>query len=94
MIPVYQDIDDGWNQGEDLMDPNDVAPPARRIGLPNVDGSIEGDHRHALPPPRETRQNFYYGKELRRRVTYDRAAKSNKGKYPHITEEERIEHAA
>ncbi len=25
-FPVYQDIDSGWYQGEDLMDPNDVAP--------------------------------------------------------------------
>ena len=92
-FPVYQDIDSGWYQGEDLMDPNDVAPPARRIGLPNVDGSIGGDNRLALPPPRQSRQNFYYGKELRRRVTYDRAAKSDKGKYPHITEEECITRA-
>ncbi len=90
MVPVYQDIDNGWYQEEDLMDPNDVAPPACRAGLPNVDGSIGGDHRYALPPPRPSRQNIYYGRELRRRVTYDRAAKSDKGKYPHITEEERI----
>ncbi len=92
-VPVYQDVNNGWYQGEDLMDPNDVAPPARRVGLPNVDGSIGGDHRHALPPPRQTRQNFYYGRELRRRMTYDRAAKGAKGKYPHITEEERITRA-
>ncbi len=52
-VPVYQDIDNGWYQREDLMDPNDVAPPACRIGLPNVDGSIGGDNRLALPPPME-----------------------------------------
>ena len=92
-VPVQREIGNGWYQGEDLMDPNDVAPPARRVGLPNVDGSIGGDHRHALPPPRQTRQNFYYGRELPRRVTYDRAAKGDKGKYPHITEEERITRA-
>ncbi len=44
--------------------------------------------------PRPTRQNFNYDRELRRRVTYDHAAKSDKGKYPHITEEERIARAA
>ncbi len=92
-IPVQQDIDTGWYQGEDMMDPNDVAPPARRIGLPNVDGSIGGDHRHALPPPCPTRRNFYYGRELCRRVTYDHAAKNTKGQYPHITEEERATRA-
>ncbi len=72
-----------------MMDPNDVAPPARRVGLPNVDGSIGGDNRYALPPPRPARQNFYYDRELPRRVTYDRAANNAKGQYPHITEEER-----
>ncbi len=70
------------------MDRNDVAPPVRRIGLPNVDDSIGGDHRYALPPPRSARQNFHYDRELRRRLTYDRAAKNAKGQYPHITEEE------
>ncbi len=93
-VPVYQDIDNGWYQGKDLMDLNDMAPPARRIELPNVDGSIGGDNRLALPPPRQSRQNLYYGRELRWRVTYDRAAKSDKGKYPHITEEERVKCAA
>ena len=93
-VPVYQDTDNGWYQGEDLMDPNDVAPPACRIGLPNVDGSIGGDNMLALPPPRQSRHNLYYGRELCQRVTYDRAAKSDKGKYPHITEEERVKHAA
>ncbi len=75
------------------MDPNDVAPPARRVGLPNVDSSIGGDQRHALPPAHPTRRHFYYDRELRRRVTYDRAEKSDKGKYPHITEEERVARA-
>ncbi len=89
MVPVRQEINNGWYQGEDMMDPNDVAPPARRVGLPNADGSIGGDTRYALPPPRVSRHNFYYGRELRRRVIYDRAAKSDKGHYPHITEEER-----
>ncbi len=93
-VPVQQDIDNGWYQGEDMMDPNDMAPPAHRIGLLNVDGSIGGDQRYDLPPPRPTRQSFYYDRELRRRVTYDRTAKSDKGKYPHITEEERIARAA
>ncbi len=74
-VSVYQDIANGWYQGEDMMDSNDVAPPAHRVGLPNVDGSIGGDNGYALPPPRPAQQNFYYDRELRRRVTYDRAAK-------------------
>ncbi len=74
-VSVYQDIANGWYQGEDMMDSNDVAPPAHRVGLPNVDGSIGGDNGYALPPPWPAQQNFYYDRELRRRVTYDRAAK-------------------
>ncbi len=31
---------DNEYQGEDVMDPSEVAPPARRVGQPNVDGSI------------------------------------------------------
>ncbi len=89
-VPVQQDINNGWYQGEDMMDPNDAAPPAHRVGLPNVDGSIGGDQRHALPPARPTRQHSYYGRELLRRVTYDHEEKNDKGKYPHITEEERV----
>ncbi len=54
-VPVRQDTGSGWYQGEDLMDPNDVAPLACRVGLPNVDGSIGGDTRYALPPPSESR---------------------------------------
>ncbi len=91
VVPVYQEIDNGWYQREDIMDPNDVASPARRVGLPNVDGSIGGDAKYALPPPRQSRRNFYYGRELRRRVIYDRPAKNDKGHYPRITEEERVE---
>ncbi len=58
-VPVYQEIDNGWYQREDIMDPNDVAPPVLRVGLPNVDGSIGGDAKYALPPPRPTQRNFY-----------------------------------
>ncbi len=87
-VPVHWEIDNGWYQGEDMMDPSDVAPPACRVGLPNVDGSIGGDTRYALHPSRPSRHNLYYGRELRRRVIYDRAAKNDKGHYPHITEEE------
>ena len=93
-VPVRQDIDNGWYQREDVMDPSDVAPPARRVGLPNADGSIGGDQRLALPPARPSRQYSYYGRELRRRVTYGREEKNDKGKYPHITEEECVTRAA
>ncbi len=92
-VPVHQEINNGWYQWEDLLDPSEVAPSARRMGLPNVDGSIGGDTRYALPPPRESRSNFYHDRELHRRVTYDRATKNDKGHYPHITEEERVAHA-
>ncbi len=81
-------IDDGWYQREDLMDPCEVAPPARRVGRPNVDGSIGGDQGSPLPPNRSSRQYYHNGRELRRQVTYSHAEKNEKGKYPHITEEE------
>ncbi len=89
-IPAPQRVDNRWYQGEDMMDPNEVAPPARRVGQPNVDGSIKGDQRHALTPNRPTWQHFYHDRELHRRVTYARAEKDEKGRYPHITEEERV----
>ncbi len=76
------------------MNPSEVAPPARRVGQPNVDGSIGADQRHVLPPNCSTRQYSYYGRELHWRVTYDRAEKNDKGKCPHITEEERVACAA
>ncbi len=76
------------------MDLNEVAPPERRVGQLNVDGSIGGDQRHALTPNRPTWQHFYYDRELHRRVTYDRAEKDEKGRYPHIMEEERVARAA
>ncbi len=36
IVPVPQRIDSGWYQGEDLMDPGEVASLARRVGRPNV----------------------------------------------------------
>ncbi len=66
-VPARQEIDNGWYQGEDIMDPNDVDPPVCRLGLPNVDGSIGGDAKYALPPPRQSRSNFYYSREWRRK---------------------------
>ncbi len=90
-VPAPARIDSGWYQGEDLMDPREVASPARRVGQPNVDGSIGGDQGNPLPPNRTSRQYSYYGRELRRQITYPWADKDEKGKYPHITEEECLE---
>ncbi len=70
-VPAPQRVDNGWYQGEDVMDPSEVASPACRVGQLNVDGSIGGDQRHALPPNRSTWQYSYYDRELCRRVTYD-----------------------
>ncbi len=76
------------------MDPSEVAPPVCRVGQLNVDGSIVGDQRNALPSNRLTRQYSYNDRELCWRVTYDRAEKNEKGKYPHIMEEECVAPAA
>ncbi len=92
-VPAPARVDNGWYQGEDLMDPGEVASPAHRVGRPNVDGSIRGDQGNALPPNRTGRQYSYYDRGLHRQVTYSRAEKNEKGKYPHITEEERLEYA-
>ncbi len=54
-VPVHREIDNGWYQGEDMMDPSDVAPSVCRVGLPNLDGSIGGDTRYAVPPSRSSR---------------------------------------
>ncbi len=55
-VPAPVRIDSGWYQGEDLMDPSEVASPARRVGRPNVDGSIGGDQGNSLPPNPTSRQ--------------------------------------
>ena len=39
-----------WYEGEDIMDPRQVASPVCRMGSPNVDGSIGGDKGYPLPP--------------------------------------------
>ncbi len=86
-------IDNGWYRGEDLMDPREVASPVCRVGRPNVDGSVGGDQANPLPPQRPGRQYSHYDKELRWQITYPRSEKVERGKYPHITEEERLERA-
>ncbi len=75
------------------MDPCEVASPARRVGHPNVDGSIRGDQGNPLPPNRPSQQYYHNGRELRRQVTYSCAEKNEKGKYPHITKQERLARA-
>ncbi len=93
MIPVPSGIDNGWYQAEDLMDTREVALPAHRVGRPNVDGSILGDRVSPLPPKRSGRQYYHNGRELRRQISYSRAEKDEKGKNPHITEQERLARA-
>ncbi len=68
VIPVPTGIDNGWYQREDLMDPFEVASPARRVGRRNVDGSIGGDRVSPLPPNRSGRQYYHNGRELRDRL--------------------------
>ncbi len=46
-VPTPVRIDSEWYQGEDLMDPSQVASPACRVGRPNVDGFIGGDQGNA-----------------------------------------------
>ena len=75
------------------MDPCEVASSARRVRQPNVDGSIGGDQGKPLPPNRSNRQYYHHGRDLRRRVTYSRAEKDEKGKYPHFTEQKHLARA-
>ncbi len=63
-VPVPARIDEGWYQGEDLMDPGEVASPACRVGRPNVDGSIGGDQGNTLPPNCSSWQYYHEGREL------------------------------
>ncbi len=72
------------------MDPREVASPACRVGWPNVDGSIGGDKGSPLPPKRPSRPYYHNNRELSRQVTYPRAEKDEKGRCPHITEQERL----
>ncbi len=46
-----------------------------------------------MPPQRSGWQYYYNGRELRRQITYSRSEKDEKGKYPHIMEQERIARA-
>ncbi len=48
------------------MDPGEVAFPARRVGRPNVDGSIWGDQGNALPPNRKGWLYSHYDRDLYR----------------------------
>ncbi len=91
VIPVPPRINSGWYQKEDLMDPREVASPARRVGRLNVDGSIGGDKGHSLPPRRPGRLYSHYIRELDRQVTYSRAEKDEKVRSPYITEQECLE---
>ncbi len=38
--PRVEEVDDGWYQGEDCVDPSRVTPAARRAILPSADGSL------------------------------------------------------
>ena len=49
-VPAPQRVDNGWYQGEDVMDPSEVAPAACRVGQLNVDSSIGGDQRPLCLP--------------------------------------------
>ncbi len=50
MIPQVGMVQNGWYDREDCMDPTEVALPVRRVGRPNLDGSIGGFKAHTLPP--------------------------------------------
>ncbi len=93
VIPTPTGTNDGWYQWEDLMDPREVASPARSVGRPNIDGSIGGDKGHSLPPKRPGQRYFHNNRELSRRVTYPHAERDEKGRRPHITEQGRLDHA-
>ncbi len=75
------------------MDRREVASPAHRVGRPNVDGSIGGDKRSTLPPKCPGWQYYHNNRELSRHVTYPRTEKDEKGRCPHITEQESLERA-
>ncbi len=50
MVPHVAMVQNGWYQGEDCMNPTEVAPSVCRPGKPNMDGSIGGHKAHPLPP--------------------------------------------
>ncbi len=60
-----------------------------------MDGYVTGDRVNPLPPKSSGQQYYHNGRELRRQVTYPHSEKDEKGRYPHITEQEclaRTEH--
>ncbi len=90
VIPAPSGIDNGWYREEHLMDPREVASPARRVGRPNVDRFIGGDKGSPLPPKCPGQQYYHNNRELSRWVTYPCTEKDEKGRCPHITEQERF----
>ncbi len=67
--------------------------PARRVGQPNVDGSTGGAKGSYLPPKCSGRQYYHKNRELSRRSTYTHSEKDEKGRCPHITEQEHLARA-
>lgn len=59
-LPKIVKVNSGWYEGENCMDPTEVAPPVHRMGRPNLDGSMGGYKAHALTLLLEDRTYFYY----------------------------------
>ncbi len=54
------EVGNGYFEGEDYMDPAEMVTPARRVGRPNLDGSIDGSKGYALPPARPDRTYSHF----------------------------------
>ena len=68
--PSGEIVQNRWYEGEDIMDPREVASPIHRVESPNIDGSIGGDKGYPLPAGRPDWEYIHNNKEFFRRVTY------------------------
>ncbi len=96
-IPLYlvfsgEMIENWWFEGEDIMNPREVATPVHRVGKPNIDGSIGGDKGYPLPHGRPDREYFHGDRELIRRITYPHSKRDHL--CSPITEQECLKSAA
>ncbi len=67
--PRVEQVDDKWYQGEDCVDPSQIAPPAERAILPAADGTLALKRDVDMPGASRGRTK-YKTHDLERRLSY------------------------
>ncbi len=69
--PRVEEVNDGWYQGDDCVDPSGVAPTARRVILLAADGTLALKQDAAIPGASRGRTK-YKTHNLVRRLEYQK----------------------